>query len=685
MSFTINPAEIEVANRRFARNAVATIKAAKTSLLDRSVLADHAQMLPLRLAPSALEVLCTELPSSDSGEPDPASPSPSSWNYRINLPSFRLALSVLNGVSMIIAHFGPDDVTLVDKLSDKWSSVLDCLLYVLDVFINTREGGAVYQNTTSVTLSNAAAMFSMVCFYAPDKMKDERAIKATAQLWFHRDPEDKISHPTTRAVKDLCFALKEGYGKLLDFLVDECKGDMDRLVGFAIKRLFVAMLRSPIIYEEVESSIEIIILLSDEKRRKFRVSLLRTKGFEMVCDALARFSRIPEPSAPEKQDTIAACFSFYYHSMNTEISTQWIHEAVSHGFFEAFGNFSPSYAKANEMTVKNINDLFGAFLPSQLIYMSVVSAAAEAMDRDANALAKQVVVEGRFRQVWAQFCSVLLERVVWKEIFEVQLNVTALADRVVCSVCSKVDGNHSFSRCARCKSAIYCSKDCQVYGWNRGHKKECKFLCEIPEMALTRTKDDVILNALVRDDVWRHLPGLEELAKDRYPGTPFEKIGIVIDYSSVPPTFAVFRLEDDSIPDDASLSVTRKSTRQEALHSNKTLMLVKTRQGSSGYLRSVLADFSTRKTYPRLSEHNHHKVQRMVGRNMDGESLETQMDGVDMIMSVLNLQDATVALSMPPHPLERLRKRISEAMGRGEHLASEFTLFEMMFKHMLKV
>jgi len=259
------------------------------------------------------------------------------------------------------------------------------------------------------------------------------------------------------------------------------------------------MQRSPIKYEEVESSIEIIILMSDEKRRTFRVSLLRTKGITTISDALTKFSRQSHTSAPEKQDAIAACFSFYFHSLNTELSTPWIHDAVSHGFFEVFGNFSPSYMTANEMTIKNIKDLLGNFLPSQLVYMSVVSAVVEAMNRDASSLAKQVLVMGRFQQEWMQFCSIALERFIWKQIFEIQWDKTAQTDAVHCSVvspsnimpkidnsyrmhkCSKSDSNRSFSRCAKCKSVIYCSKECQVYSWNHGHKGRCKFLCEVPD------------------------------------------------------------------------------------------------------------------------------------------------------------------------------------------------------------
>jgi len=75
-----------------------------------------------------------------------------------------------------------------------------------------------------------------------------------------------------------------------------------------------------------------------------------------------------------------------------------------------------------------------------------------------------------------------------------------------------------------------------------------------------------------------------------------------------------------------------------------------------------MIDVTGHTSYPRLSEHNHHKIQRMVGRDSKGRILETQMDGADMVISLLNLKDATFVLSKPPHPVERFRKRLSEAM-----------------------
>jgi hypothetical protein len=43
-----------------------------------------------------------------------------------------------------------------------------------------------------------------------------------------------------------------------------------------------------------------------------------------------------------------------------------------------------------------------------------------------------------------------------------------------CQHCQKIEPTEViFQKCGRCKTVIYCSRDCQVADWSR-HKKECK-------------------------------------------------------------------------------------------------------------------------------------------------------------------------------------------------------------------
>ncbi|KAF7290821.1 hypothetical protein MIND_01323300 [Mycena indigotica] len=57
-----------------------------------------------------------------------------------------------------------------------------------------------------------------------------------------------------------------------------------------------------------------------------------------------------------------------------------------------------------------------------------------------------------------------------------------------CQGCGKDDGPNKLTlrRCSRCMSVSYCSSECQVAAWKRGHKSECKVFAAVTELKLSR-------------------------------------------------------------------------------------------------------------------------------------------------------------------------------------------------------
>ena len=43
-----------------------------------------------------------------------------------------------------------------------------------------------------------------------------------------------------------------------------------------------------------------------------------------------------------------------------------------------------------------------------------------------------------------------------------------------CWYCNSEDLRVELKKCSQCKMSQYCSKECQVADWKRGHKKECE-------------------------------------------------------------------------------------------------------------------------------------------------------------------------------------------------------------------
>ena len=49
-----------------------------------------------------------------------------------------------------------------------------------------------------------------------------------------------------------------------------------------------------------------------------------------------------------------------------------------------------------------------------------------------------------------------------------------------CSQCGKSDGN--LKHCSKCKTAVYCSRDCQARNWQSEHKAECREIIRLQEI-----------------------------------------------------------------------------------------------------------------------------------------------------------------------------------------------------------
>ena len=57
------------------------------------------------------------------------------------------------------------------------------------------------------------------------------------------------------------------------------------------------------------------------------------------------------------------------------------------------------------------------------------------------------------------------------------VSLAQLTNDLDAQYCDNIDYGQKLNqpmRCARCKSAFYCSKRCQVKAWKDGHRQECK-------------------------------------------------------------------------------------------------------------------------------------------------------------------------------------------------------------------
>ena len=58
--------------------------------------------------------------------------------------------------------------------------------------------------------------------------------------------------------------------------------------------------------------------------------------------------------------------------------------------------------------------------------------------------------------------------------------LTCKYDSSRCGQCGKSDGN--LKHCSKCKTAVYCSRDCQARNWQSEHKAECREIIRLKEI-----------------------------------------------------------------------------------------------------------------------------------------------------------------------------------------------------------
>ncbi len=236
-------------------------------------------------------------------------------------------------------------------------------------------------------------------------------------------------------MKVLCFILDTNCWQALDCLIQECGNTVDCVADLAKERLTVSLKRPAINYEEVESNVEVILDLSDDEQRSFRSSFLKMKGIGAATDGFIALAKESSPITEKRMLAIEACTSVYYHMLRSEVGIPWIIEAARHGFFGVLARLSKVYTgdeKAN-LTVGNVRGLLSRFIPCHLVFFSVIGAVATGLDRSAHLLSRLSASTCQVKDDWELFCSIALERIIQKHVYETMWATSHKGVAIICS------------------------------------------------------------------------------------------------------------------------------------------------------------------------------------------------------------------------------------------------------------
>ncbi|KAJ7627870.1 hypothetical protein B0H17DRAFT_1110404 [Mycena rosella] len=127
------------------------------------------------------------------------------------------------------------------------------------------------------------------------------------------------------------------------------------------------------------------------------------------------------------------------------------------------------------MEIEHVRDLLTRVLPAHTVYPPVLTKLRRippAVDKIIEAFDPEVLRSPLF-EAWRAFYDLVIERTKLQMVFD----LTSLPPQLACDnmECAKISAKTEFQRCSGCRSASYCSIECQRRDWKEGgHRAECE-------------------------------------------------------------------------------------------------------------------------------------------------------------------------------------------------------------------
>ncbi|KAI0046575.1 hypothetical protein FA95DRAFT_1679681 [Auriscalpium vulgare] len=244
--------------------------------------------------------------------------------------------------------------------------------------------------------------------------------------------------------------------------------------------------------------------------------------------------------------TISICFHYLASLVDASDGVTGLQQAVKNGLLRAIVDVSPMFDQLHEDTQESLRILLGEVVPRYVLFRSIVSRAAKALEPLRATDYKEKITNSPLKNLWEALCSLVSERA------EAKAQLDTLTKVARCQNCHKTAQKVSLRRCSGCHSLLYCSEECQIEAWERGHRKLCSIIAARPPKVhlpadgdSLREKDRVFHEFITRIDIRVHAARLRAMAVAQFPGVAPTTLGVGVDYTaSVDPRFSLFRLGD---------------------------------------------------------------------------------------------------------------------------------------------
>ncbi|KAJ7757984.1 hypothetical protein B0H16DRAFT_1689439 [Mycena metata] len=205
----------------------------------------------------------------------------------------------------------------------------------------------------------------------------------------------------------------------------------------------------------------------------FRAYLL-SRGIISSLVSTLDIDGIPQATVgvPARQINVELCAATLMRYLDVPPGYTWTLQALQAGLLRRIITSS-----VNITTLEGAGkypDLLGAVLPRSLVSYTVITE----MRKDfleLEALARtEEFAHSPLLGHWNALRALVHQRAQVLDAWEASGRLSSLACYNM--KCNKVDGRESFRRCSACRTAAYCSRECQRANWIDGHRDECGVL-----------------------------------------------------------------------------------------------------------------------------------------------------------------------------------------------------------------
>ncbi|KAJ7238570.1 hypothetical protein B0H12DRAFT_1237822 [Mycena haematopus] len=451
-----------------------------------------------------------------------------------------LSLVALGGMEPLIDN--PKHHALSRAFITGWPGILKWCLYIYDAYIDSDS-----VQDRRMFLDSIVKPFHVMSHFNKFvvlMVKSARCLELATKLWALEDipagVDSMVLGPASTETLGTCIKIAVMVEKhdIYEQVITAAGGDINFIVQLVLGRVKKATKAINLDLGSIALSwhIDLIGHLCYPHPHPLRRAFFDADVIAIVTSSFVALSRIiAQNPTPNCISMMVACFNFFAHYLEGDDYTSLV-RAVKAGFLPAFLDCSPMFSQMSEENIEKALDIMRKVLPPYLVYRSFMEAVISAMVKLKTPHYETLIAQPMIKTAWRSFVDLLEKcRPALIQMYKLLSEGSPVGCEYV--KCGLVDVKHNFKKCAGCKTAYYCSPECQKLAWKSSHRTICKdWKAEHDgHREKGHPKSDIAgLRALTGWVADVNFAAFHAIAERDFPDTPHEDLMPCIDFGCVP-------------------------------------------------------------------------------------------------------------------------------------------------------